>query len=199
LTAAFLLWSEQYFSSSRMELQTAAQGHVSIVRVNGTLDTKASSEFERRVLELFNGGARFFVFNFAGVTLLTSAGIRVLMMLAKRLGGIDKIVVCSPNDQVSVVFRISGLTGHLKTTETEPEAITHLSPANAPKPASGAEQSKLARLAILLLSHDSEPARAPETPPPAGEVSKLTAHLTDLLTTSQPSGVSDTGGATPRH
>jgi anti-anti-sigma factor len=182
-----------------MELQTTTQGHVSVVRVNGTLDTRASGEFERRVLELFNGGARYFVFNFAGVTLLTSAGIRVLMMLAKRLGGIDKIVVCSPNEQVSVVFRISGLTGHLKTTETEPEAIAHLSPANAPKPATGTEQSKLARLAIKLLSHDDEAAPSPEAPAPAGEVSKLTAHLTDLLT-RQPSVVSSgTGGAAPRH
>jgi stage II sporulation protein AA (anti-sigma F factor antagonist) len=187
-----------------MELQTDTQGHVSIVRVNGTLDTRASSEFERRVLELFNAGARYFVFNFGGVTLLTSAGIRVLMMLAKRLGGIDKIVVCSPNDQVSVVFRISGLTGHLKTTETEPEAIAHLSPANAPKPAKGAEQSKLARLAILLLSHGGETSAAPlsESPATAGEVSKLAAHLAEVLIIRQssPTGVSsETGGATPRH
>jgi anti-anti-sigma factor len=185
-----------------MELQTATQGHVSIVRINGALDTRASSEFERSVLELFNAGARYFVFNFGGVTLLTSAGIRVLMMLAKRIGGIDKIVVCSPNEQVSVVFRISGLTGHLKTTETEPEAIAVLSPAHASKPAPGSEPSKLARLALLLLSQDGEESAAPVPPPTAGgELSGLTAHLTNLLITSQPVAAvasSDTGGAPQR-
>jgi anti-anti-sigma factor len=186
-----------------MELQTATQGHVSIVRIKGTLDTRASGEFERSVLELFNGGARHFVFNFAGVTLLTSAGIRVLMMLAKRLGGIDKIVVCNPNEQVSVVFRISGLTGHLKITDTEPEAIDQLSSASAPKPGNVTELSKLARLALLLLSQhgESAPAQVPQPPAAAAEVSRLTAHLADLLITRQPvaAGVSsDASGAAPR-
>jgi anti-anti-sigma factor len=164
-----------------MELQATTEGSIAVVRITGALDTKASSDFERKVLELFGGGARVFAFNLAGVTLLTSAAIRVLMMLAKRLGGLQRIAICSPNEQVAVVFRISGLAGAIHAAATEADAIAHLAKIDGPAPASDGSQTKLARRVFRLLRADVDDAG--EDPPrrAAEEASALANHIAGLV------------------
>src|SRR5579872_1985209 len=92
-----------------VEIEASTQDSVSIVKVIGYLDTRASSEFEKKMLELIKGGARLFAIDFTKLDMITSAGIRVLMMVVKRLGGTERVALWGLNDQVKVVFSIAGL------------------------------------------------------------------------------------------
>jgi anti-sigma B factor antagonist len=67
-----------------MEVEATIQDTMSILRVIGYLDTRASSDFERKVLEQLQGGARCLAIDFTKLEMITSAGIRVLMMVVRR-------------------------------------------------------------------------------------------------------------------
>ena len=165
-----------------MDIEATTQDNVSIVRVTGFLDTRASSDFEKKMLELLQGGARLFAVDFTKVDMVTSAGIRVLMMLAKRLGGANRVALWGLNEQVKVVFQIAGLLGVFQVLDNQQAAIQYVTSATAPDAASTPELSKVTRLAMRLLGDSGQaPARR------AGQaskdsISKMTEHVSDLLT-----------------
>ena len=71
-----------------MQIATAADGALATVTVAGTIDTRASGEFEAALVKAVEGGGRQIVVDFAKLDLITSAGIRVLVLFAKRLQAI---------------------------------------------------------------------------------------------------------------
>jgi anti-anti-sigma factor len=162
-----------------MEIEATAQDTISILRVTGYLDTRASSDFERKMLELLQGGARLIAIDFTKLDMITSAGIRVLMMVMKRLGGTDRIALWGLNDQVKVVFSIAGLADVFQVLDTQQAAIERLEKPLASDGAAPGQLSKMARLAMRLLGEtDQMPARRR-----SGEaVSKMTEHVSQLLT-----------------
>jgi anti-anti-sigma factor len=162
-----------------MEIEATAQDTVSILRVKGYLDTRASSDFERKMLELLQGGARLIAVDFTRLDMITSAGIRVLMMVIKRLGGTDRIALWGLNDQVKVVFSIAGLADVFQVFDTQQAAIERLEKPLASDGSTPGQLSKMARLAMRLLGEtDQIPARRR-----SGEaVSKMTEHVSQLLT-----------------
>jgi anti-anti-sigma factor len=76
-----------------MDVEATTEEQLAIVRVKGFLDTKSSSAFEYKMIELLQGGARMFAVDFTKLDMITSAGIRILMMVVKRLGGPDKVAL----------------------------------------------------------------------------------------------------------
>ena len=71
-----------------------------------------------------DGGARGIVCNFADVEFVSSAGLRVLLATAKKLGALQgEIRVCAMNPVVKDVFEISGFSMIIKVFESEPEAV----------------------------------------------------------------------------
>jgi anti-anti-sigma factor len=165
-----------------MEIDVAAESGVTLVRVSGYVDTRASVEFERRLLELLQQGTVLLGIDFTKVDMLTSAGIRVLMMLVKRLGGTDRIALWGLNEEVKMVFTIAGLSGHFHILATQQEALAQLLSAGTGAIASGGEISKMGRLAMRLLGDAGAP---PSRPRPAGgspeSVSQMTARVSELL------------------
>jgi anti-anti-sigma factor len=160
-----------------MDVEAVVQDKVAIVRIIGYLDTRASSDFERKMLELLQGGAQAYAVDFTKLEMITSAGIRVMMMVAKRLGGTDRLAFWGLNEQVKVVFSIAGLGGVFQTYPTERDALDRLqvaSPAAAPEPL-----SKMARLAMRLLGETGAPPARRES---TESVSKMAEHVADLLT-----------------
>ena len=165
-----------------MDIETTAQDNVTIVRVNGYLDTRASVDFERKMLELLRGGTSLFGIDLTKVDMLTSAGIRVLMMVAKRLGGTDRIALWGLNEEVKMVFTIAGLSGRFHILATQQEAVDQLQSAGAPSASAAGEVSKMARLAMRLLGDSgAAPVRPRATPGSNEAVSQMTAHVSELL------------------
>jgi anti-anti-sigma factor len=163
-----------------MEIETSAQDGVSIVRVVGYLDTRASSEFERKMLELLQGGTRAFALDFSRLDMLTSAGIRILLMIAKRIGGTDRIALWGLNEQVKVVFSIAGLANAFQFFDSQQAAVERVQAPAAPDAASATQLSRMARLAMRLLGETGAP--PPRTIAGQGEsVSKMTEQVSQLL------------------
>jgi anti-anti-sigma factor len=94
-----------------------------IARVRGRVDPAGAAMFWESASQLVDDETRFIVFDFSGVTMLTSAGLGILVRLYTRLrshGGRLAIFGCI--DKIREVIGIVMLTEVLKVCDTEDQA-----------------------------------------------------------------------------
>jgi anti-anti-sigma factor len=122
----------------------------------GRLESKTSPELDRRIVALLGAGERRFVVDLSDTEYVSSAGLRVLLMLAKKLsGGPGRLALCGLNPQVREVFEIAGLGALFQIRATRAEALAAAESAfgersrsvslTAPKPAAPPEAEAPAR------------------------------------------------------
>lgn len=82
---------------------------VAIFKLSGRLDTNTSPALEEKVLQAIDHGSSKIIVDFAALDYVSSAGLRVLNLAAKRLSHKDgKIILCSMQDYIKEVFEIAG-------------------------------------------------------------------------------------------
>ncbi len=94
-----------------MEIRDKKEGEVAIIEPVGRIDTNTSGEFEDKIVEVMDRGETRFVVDLKEIDYISSAGLRVFLMAAKKLkssGG--SFVLCSMSDHIKEVFDISGFT-----------------------------------------------------------------------------------------
>ncbi len=159
-----------------MKIKEIKHGNIVILRPDGSIDMRSSTHLERKVVELLDGGTRWLVMDFRSIEHLTSAGIRVLVMAAKRLDAIDGgLVLCSLNEHVKSVFQVSGLTGYFRMVCSREEAIAELDSEPVGKP------SRLASLAMKLLGDESRQLKPETTPTNDKRNPSLSFEVAELL------------------
>ena len=107
-----------------MEITTTENGDVSVIDIQGHLDTNTSPDAEASINALIEAGTSKILINFATLDYISSAGLRVLLATAKKLkaaGGDLKI--CGLNDTVQEVFDISGFSSILTVSANPEEAL----------------------------------------------------------------------------
>lgn len=107
-----------------MKLETTAIDSVTVVEMEGNLDTNTSVNAQDHLAGLMDEGAAKIVMDFTKVDFVSSAGLRVLLATAKRLGGIGgNLRICGLNDEVNEVFEISGFSTILDVFPTRNDAM----------------------------------------------------------------------------
>jgi anti-sigma B factor antagonist len=94
-----------------MQINTIEKDGISIVDLEGRLDTNTSTEAEKALIALLDGGANKILLNFGGLDFVSSAGLRIVLATAKKLkasGG--ELRLCSLNEIVQEIFDISGFS-----------------------------------------------------------------------------------------
>lgn len=167
-----------------MEITSSSQDGVAIVEPSGVIDTRGSIVFEQSIVDLLEGGKRQFAVDFTRVELITSAGIRVLVMLAQRLSGIDgALVLFALRNDVLKVFDIAGLMSQFRVAATRDEALQHLAADPSAHGAASSPSSKVSRLIMRLLAGDADADPLPGAARAAagGAKSQLTVEVASLL------------------
>ena len=107
-----------------MNISSTAIESVTVVRLDGNLDTNTSPEVQESLNKLINEGTSKVLVNFAEVDFVSSAGLRILLATAKRLGGSGEgLRICNLNETVAEIFEISGFSTILRVFATEEEAL----------------------------------------------------------------------------
>ena len=140
------------------EILQSERNGFAVLAPAGRLDTKTAPDFEKKILELLKGGTRRFAVDFTPTEYVASAGLRVLVMLAKKMaGGEGRLVLCGMQDTVHEVFEIAGFTSLFTIAPTLDEAV-----------ASGGGEIRseklVERAAALLGRRRGAPARPPVDP-----------------------------------
>lgn len=98
-----------------------------ILQPVGRLDIATRAAFERDVLAAIDAGSPWLVLDFSDVLHISSVGVRVVMMAAKRLraaGG--RVAVCGMQTPIADVIEVSGLNPILEIYADRPSALAAL-------------------------------------------------------------------------
>ena len=95
-----------------------------VLMIEGRLDTSTSGELEKKILAMMEGGEKNFVVDFTAMDYISSAGLRVLLMAAKKTAKLSgKVILAALSANVKEVFDIAGLTSIFTITASREEAI----------------------------------------------------------------------------
>ena len=92
-----------------MDLQTKQENNAIVVSISGRLDAVTAPEYEKAMRELIESGSSHFVIDFEQLEYISSAGLRVLLLIAKLLKEKEgRVCLASINGHVRSVFDMSG-------------------------------------------------------------------------------------------
>jgi anti-sigma B factor antagonist/stage II sporulation protein AA (anti-sigma F factor antagonist) len=118
----------------QIEIFEEKRGNLLLLHFKGKLDAMSSPSVERKCFEYINNGAYQLVFDFGGVDFVSSAGMRMLLSITKRLKGLaGKVVLCSLTPGVMDVLVMSGFDHVLEIAKNVDEAVMrfgHKTPEN---------------------------------------------------------------------
>jgi anti-sigma B factor antagonist len=107
-----------------METRTRVFGEITIIDCVGRLDTGTSPVAESAINEVMEGGCSQLIINLAGTEYVSSSGLRVLLVTAKKISALKgKLKICAPNDVVREILDISGFSTILDVRNSEGEAL----------------------------------------------------------------------------
>lgn len=107
-----------------MNINEKAENGITVLTISGRLDANTSGNLEARFLQSVETGASRFVFNLDGLEYVSSAGLRSLLLAAKKVKAIQGILVLAHlSEQVKEVFDMSGFSSIFKICATEDEAL----------------------------------------------------------------------------
>lgn len=114
-----------------MDVEQRRQGSITIIVPKGHLDSLSSPELQPKLLSALESGEPVVV-DCAELAYVSSAGLRVLMMAAKkgRASG-ARIVLASLQPTVRKVFDISGFSSLFEIHDSATEACAALTPGPA--------------------------------------------------------------------
>jgi anti-anti-sigma factor len=107
-----------------MKIDMHDKEDVKVVRFEGKLDTNTTPEAETTLNQAVEQGASKILIDFKDLDFVSSAGLRILLATAKKLGTQGGALrVCSLNETVRDIFDISGFSTLLRVFEDEQEAL----------------------------------------------------------------------------
>jgi len=112
-----------------MPLKIAVADHdkIKVLHLNGRLDAATSPPLDSKVHELLESGCHKFVFNFAKVDYLSSAGLRFMLSATKRIkakGG--HLAFCALQADVLDIVKMAGFERMFPIYPDEKRALAAL-------------------------------------------------------------------------
>ncbi len=105
-------------------LETKIDNNVLLLAFKGRLDANSSNAAQDQVLAAIDRGEIRLLADLARLEYISSAGLRIFMMAAKRLkplGG--KVVLCSLSEPIKEIFEIAGFVSLFPIHPERDEAV----------------------------------------------------------------------------
>lgn len=127
-----------------MELGWSRDSEVLIATVGGRIDSANSMDCHEALGAGIGPDDQSLLLNMAGITFLSSAGLRVLLMLAKKFTGPGRtFALCGLKDHINEVISVSGFSQIIEVYGSQGEAIGAIAgTGSAPEDADGAAAAK---------------------------------------------------------
>jgi anti-anti-sigma factor len=110
--------------SNEIQIGLEEKGDVLIVRFAGRLDAVTSPPAERAMGEIIDGGKTQVLIDFAQVNYISSAGMRMLLAVTKKIASKEgKVIVCGIVDSVLDVLKMAGFNHILNIADTEESGL----------------------------------------------------------------------------
>jgi anti-anti-sigma factor len=110
-----------------MRIDQVMTGEVYVCAPAGRIDTTTSPSVEGTLKGAVDGGVRSVVVDFDRVEYISSAGLRVFLLLAKRMRDLrGRLVLCGMPEPVRQVFHLAGFMPLFEVERTRADALVKL-------------------------------------------------------------------------
>jgi anti-anti-sigma factor len=110
-----------------MDITEDRRDAILILGLSGRLDAGTSKMFEEKILAKIDSGERLLVVDLSQLDYISSAGLRVFLLGAKRLNSVSgKILLCCLKAHIKQVFDIAGFSSILSLYNSREEAVKSL-------------------------------------------------------------------------
>ncbi|MBN2733524.1 MAG: STAS domain-containing protein [Methanomicrobiaceae archaeon] len=107
-----------------MDITITKQDNITILAMNGRLDSITSADLENEINREIESGNRRVLLNFSSVSYISSGGMRVLLATAKKLRTEgDRFGLCCLTADVHKVLKLAGFTSIFSIYSSEGEAV----------------------------------------------------------------------------
>ena len=97
-----------------MNIKKEQRADQTIVAISGQLDTLTAADFEKEILALVNGDERHIVLDCAGLSYVSSAGLRLLLTLQKGMKAKSGTLVLEKvQPDIMDIFKVTGFASIL--------------------------------------------------------------------------------------
>ena len=111
-------------SDTAVNVSVESMKRVDLVTVSGRIDSSNAAEFEKSLKELTETGRHKLVLNLAGVSYMSSAGLRTLVSALKECKKKSGDVrLASPSERVAEVLSLAGLDSLFQVYEDDTAAV----------------------------------------------------------------------------
>jgi anti-anti-sigma factor len=109
-----------------MQIFTSKEKDNLVMEIQGRLDAVTSAKLEQECQVLIDQGEKALVMDLGGVDYISSAGLRAILILARKLNGNGgQIRFCCLKGMVQEVFSISGFNSLFPVFPSLTEALGH--------------------------------------------------------------------------
>ena len=110
-----------------MEIVQKEENGIVCIAIKGRLDAESALETEEVTTKILEAGKRRLLFDLSDLEYLSSAGLRVILGVAKELKQKDgKIVLCCLKAFVKEIFEISGFDALIPIVDTADSGMEEL-------------------------------------------------------------------------
>lgn len=100
------------------------QNNITIFGLHGRMDSVTSPRVEQQLVSLIENGAHHLVVDCAQLAYVSSAGLRVFLMAAKRVTQVKgKLIFTTLNNEVRQVFDLTGFSSILHISPSREDAL----------------------------------------------------------------------------
>lgn len=99
-----------------MKMNQIQEGNLLKVEIEGRLDTATSPQLEAALLEVIDD-VKELIFDFSKLEYISSAGLRILLMMQKKMMKQGSMVIRHVNEIVAEVFEVTGFSDILTIEE----------------------------------------------------------------------------------
>ena len=108
-----------------MNVEVQRQDGNLIALVGGSVDGNNAAEFQASLQGAVQDGDKSMVLDFASLSYISSAGLRVLLLVAKDLQNRGaNFAICSLQGQVGELFSVSGFDQIIQISDSQEDAIS---------------------------------------------------------------------------
>ena len=93
-----------------MTVEKMGNGEELVIKVAGRIDTTTAKAVEEQTASVLEESVTSLVMDFAGVDYISSAGLRVVLVLIKRMKGQGSMRIMNTNEMVKEIFEVTGFT-----------------------------------------------------------------------------------------
>jgi anti-anti-sigma factor len=110
-----------------MQIAEARLDGVVAVAPAGRIDTTTAPMLEQHLFALLSSGERRIVVDFSGVDYISSAGLRVMLLLARRVKEADgRLGLCAMGEAVRQVFQLAGFLPLFTVRDSRDAAVQQI-------------------------------------------------------------------------